>query len=64
MKKEEIAQWVINNRYPKSEKEKVSDAEMYHFIVAQLKQEEPREEEKPCTERTEDCNGKCGWCRD
>jgi hypothetical protein len=25
-----IAQWVIDNRYPKSENEKVSDVEMYH----------------------------------
>jgi hypothetical protein len=29
----EIAQWVIDNRYPKSENEKVSDAEMYHELV-------------------------------
>lgn len=33
---EEIAQWVINNRYPKSEKEKVSDAEMYHSLVESI----------------------------
>ena len=26
----EIAQWVIDNRYSKSENEKVSDVEMYH----------------------------------
>lgn len=26
---QEIAQWVIDNRYPKSEKEKVSDFEMF-----------------------------------
>lgn len=32
MKPEEIAQWVIDNRYPKSEQDKVSDAEMYHFL--------------------------------
>jgi len=29
----EIAQWVIDNRYSKSEHEKVSDLEMYHEIV-------------------------------
>ena len=29
----EIAQWVIDNRYPKSENEKVSDIEMYHELV-------------------------------
>lgn len=33
MKPEEIAQWVISNRYPKSELDKVSDLEMYNFIV-------------------------------
>lgn len=31
--KEEIAQWIIDNRYPKSENDKVSDFEMYHCIV-------------------------------
>jgi hypothetical protein len=30
---EELAQWVIDNRYPKSEKEKISDLEMYSTIV-------------------------------
>lgn len=30
---EEIAQWVIDNRYPKSENNKVSDAEMYQFLI-------------------------------
>lgn len=34
---EEIAQWVIDNRYPKSEKEKISDHEMYHMIVDSIK---------------------------
>lgn len=29
----EIAQWVIDNRYPRNEKEKVSDLEMYHYLV-------------------------------
>ena len=29
----EIAQWVIDNRYPKSENDKISDLEMYHEIV-------------------------------
>ena len=32
----EIAQWVIDNRYPKSENEKVSDAEMYHELVESI----------------------------
>jgi hypothetical protein len=31
--KEEIAQWVIDNRYPKSENEKTTDSEMYHFLL-------------------------------
>jgi len=33
---EEIAQWAIDNRYPKSEFEKVSDAEMYHTIIEKV----------------------------
>jgi hypothetical protein len=33
---EEIAQWVINNRYPKNELEKVSDAEMYQTLVQEI----------------------------
>lgn len=33
---EEIAQWVINNRYPQNEKQKVSDAEMYHTLVESI----------------------------
>ena len=33
---EEIAQWVIDNRYPKSENNKVSDSEMYHELVESI----------------------------
>jgi hypothetical protein len=40
---EEIAQWVINNRYPKSENEKVSDLEMYHQLVTNIKKLSPQE---------------------
>lgn len=36
MTPENIAQWVIDNRYPKSEQEKVSDHEMYHFILSEI----------------------------
>ena len=36
MKAEEIAQWVINNRYPKSENNKISDVEMYHKILDEI----------------------------
>jgi hypothetical protein len=35
---QEIAQWVIDNRYPKSENDKVSDAEMYHTLIEAMKQ--------------------------
>lgn len=28
----EVAQWVINNRYPKGENNKTSDHEMYHTV--------------------------------
>ena len=30
---QEIARWVIDNRYSKGEKEKISDLEMYQTIV-------------------------------
>lgn len=33
---EQIAQWVIDNRYPKSENNKVSDSEMYHELVESI----------------------------
>ena len=36
MTKEEIAQWVIDNRYQKSELIKVSDFELYHLLVEQI----------------------------
>jgi len=29
---ESIAQWVIDNRYPKSENDKVSDHDIYHTV--------------------------------
>lgn len=29
---ERLAQWVIDNRYPKSDLDKISDFEMFHFI--------------------------------
>lgn len=35
---QEIAQWVIDNRYPKSENNKVSDAEMYHTLIEAMSQ--------------------------
>jgi len=36
MKAEDIAQWVIDNRYPKNENDKVSDHELYHGIVERI----------------------------
>ena len=35
---QEIAQWVIDNRYPKSENDKVSDFEMYHALIEAMNQ--------------------------
>jgi uncharacterized protein YmfQ (DUF2313 family) len=37
MNAEQIAQWVIDNRYPKSEKEKLSDFELYHGLIDRIK---------------------------
>lgn len=36
MTKEEIAQYVIDNRYPKSENENVTCFEMYHSLIEKL----------------------------
>ena len=49
----EIAQWVIDNRYPKNEKEKVSDLEMYHELVNMIDEltsvaKEIERDEKEC----------------
>ncbi|PTX14432.1 hypothetical protein C8N40_11197 [Pontibacter mucosus] len=35
-KAKEIAQWVIDNRYPKSEKEKLSDTELFNELVDKI----------------------------
>jgi hypothetical protein len=32
----QIAQWVIDNRYPKSENDKISDVEMYYELVKNI----------------------------
>ncbi len=42
MKPEEIAQWVIDNRYPKSEYEKIGDAEMYYSLIEKINQVLPQ----------------------
>ena len=38
MNKEQIAQWVIDNRYSKSENNKVSDSEMYYTLIDKLEE--------------------------
>ena len=47
---EALAQWVINNRWPKGEYDKVSDFEMYHQIVDMV--EELLEDERNKYEST------------
>lgn len=37
MTPKEIAQYVIDDRYPKNENDKVSDVEMYHWIIENIK---------------------------
>ena len=34
---EQIAQWIIDNRYPKNEKEKLSDFEMFNKLIYHIK---------------------------
>ncbi len=50
---QELAQWVIDNRYPKSEKQKTSDLEMYHTIVDTFTKLSQSSEKEPCE--------KCDW---
>ena len=38
MTKEKIAQWVIDNRYPKSENNKISDSEMYNTLIERIEE--------------------------
>ena len=38
MKAETIAQWVIDNRFPKSENEKITDFEMYHSVLDSIEE--------------------------
>jgi uncharacterized protein YmfQ (DUF2313 family) len=47
---EEIAQWVIDNRYPKSENDKVSDFEMYQTLIEAMNQVL---RQQPVSERSE-----------
>jgi len=39
---EEIAQYVIDNRFSKSENDKVTDSELYHFLVDSIDQFKPK----------------------
>jgi uncharacterized paraquat-inducible protein A len=50
---QEIAQWVIDNRYSKSEKEKISDLEMYNTIVDLFYNLSKATQKEPCE--------KCQW---
>ena len=43
---EEIAKWVIDSRYSKSEKQKVSDQEMYLTLVSEIKEQAKKEYNK------------------
>ena len=47
---QELAQWVIDNRYSKSAKEKISDLEMYHTIVDEFANLSKANEKEPCEE--------------
>mgnify|MGYP006349058413 FL=1 len=50
---QELAQWVIDNRYPKSEKQKISDLEMFQTIVDTFSELTKAKEKEPCE--------KCDW---
>jgi|WetSurMetagenome_2_1015567.scaffolds.fasta_scaffold00157_2 hypothetical protein len=52
---EEIAQWVIDNRYSKSENEKVSDFEMYQYILDAFNKFSSQPEAKEVDERPDVC---------
>lgn len=51
---EELAQWVIDNRYTKNSKEKISDFEMFNTIVEKSK-------ELLSKPNIEPCEGDCDW---
>lgn len=73
---QEIAQWVIDNRYPKSENNKVSDAEMYHTLIEAMNQvlrqptvvgrsEQLEPKEQICYKSNEPCKYDCsGLCKE
>lgn len=51
---ESIAQWVINNRYPKSDKDKISDSEMFQWLVEKINNVK--------IDKDEDVGNKCMTC--
>ena len=44
---EEIAQWVIDNRYSKSENDKVTDFEMYHTLIEAMSLNDTTKQTEP-----------------
>ena len=54
MTKEEVAQWAVNNRYPKSENNKISDSEMYHTLIKKI--EQAINYTHSCTELCDECS--------
>ena len=54
MTKEEIGQWVIDNRYSKGENRTVSEHEMYHTVVDEI--------EKLIKNHGDVRDGKCKKC--
>ena len=64
---EEIAQYVIDNRYPKSEQEKVSDSELYQYILDGFHQELQKalkEKDKECGQAMKDFMAMCHTAAD
>ena len=48
---EEIAQWVIDNRYAKSENNKIDDRELYDTLVNEIKSHRYQASELPSDEK-------------
>jgi len=71
MNKEQIAQWVIDNRYSKSEVDKMSDSEMYYTLIDKI--EEAINYTQCCAEfkcgeervfNEEKCSEQCNQCKE
>jgi len=61
---EEIAQWVINNRYPKSENNKVSDFEMYNELVKLIANQSKPLPSDEVVKKQMPINEYCQWLED